>query len=348
MIHIRRVLRAVKSTPWAILPDKLEEILALVDGHDSGIRYTAEEVQARIGSPPRAEPKVAGSTAVIPLHGVIAQRANVTTEISGGTSTERFRDTLRGYLADPDVSSIVLDIDSPGGTVFGVAELAAEIRKMRGRKPIVAVANSLAASAAYWIGSQASEFVVTPSGLVGSIGVIAVHTDVSKAEEMEGFKTTPVTAGKYKAEGSEFEPLGEEARAEMQSRVDSYYGMFVRDVAAGRGVHANVVLDSYGEGRVVTADKAVSLGMADRIATLDQVIAKLSRQPASRSMSASDAVEIAAEEPAAAPPTAEEPPAAPKKTTPLELRLRQLEAFSRGPRISGEMPEKETLHHGTA
>lgn len=331
MIHTRRVLRAVHSTPWAILPEKLEEIVALVEQHAAGVRLTSEEVQARIGAPQKVEPRLAGSTAVIPLHGVIAQRANVMTEVSGGTSTERFGATFREFLADPKVSGIVIDIDSPGGSVFGISELASEIRKARGRKPIVAVANSMAASAAYWIGSQADELVVTPGALVGSIGVISVHTDVSRAEDMNGYKTTLVTAGKYKAEGNEFEPLGDEARAEIQSRVDAYYGMFVKDVATGRNVSPKTVTESYGQGRVVTADRAVQLGMANRVATLDQVLAKFTRQPASRSMSAVDAVEIAAEKPAATP------------TVPLAMRKVLLDRLTaQGLIPAGTVPAQET------
>lgn len=329
MIHTNRVLRAVRSTPWAILPEKLDEIVALVEQHAEGVRFTAEEVQARIGAPQKSEPRVAGAIAVLPLYGVMAQRANVMTEISAGTSTERFAAMFREYMADPAVEQIVIDVDSPGGSVFGVAELASEIRAARARKPITAVANSLAASAGYWIASQAGRLVVTPGGLVGSIGVISVHTDSSRFEEMKGFKTTLVTAGKYKAEANEFEPLGDEARAEMQARVDSYYGLFVNDVAAGRGVSADQVRDSFGQGRVVTARTAKQLGMVDRVGTLDQVLAQLQRQPASRSMSAVDAVEIAAEEPAVT------------RTRPLAMRRRQAELLALGLVPAGTVPAQE-------
>jgi len=332
MIHTGRVLRLVRSTPWSILPDKLEEIVAIVEDHAAGVRLTHEEIRARIGSAPRPEPSMAGSVAVLPLRGVVAQRANVMTEISGGTSTERLGAMLAEYVRDPEISAVVLDVDSPGGSVFGVPELAASIMRMRGRKPIVAVANSLAASAAYWIGAAADQFYVTPGGLVGSIGVLSVHTDISKAEEAAGTKTTIVTSAKYKAEGNEYEPLTEEARAQMQARVDAYHAMFVRDVAAGRGVSAQVVQDTYGQGRVVNAEEAVRLGMADKVATLDQVIARLQRQPASRSARAFDVpAEIAAEEPAATP----------KTVTALDLRIRQWQAMTHGPSATGSEPAQE-------
>jgi ClpP class serine protease len=125
-------------------------------------------------------------------------------EMSGGTSVQRFKQSLEAALADDKVTSIMLDIDSPGGSTDLIPEMAAQIRQARKQKPIVAMANTAAASAAYWLGSQASEFVVSPSGKVGSIGVFAAHTDVSEAEAKAGVKTTLISAGKFKTEMSPF------------------------------------------------------------------------------------------------------------------------------------------------
>jgi signal peptide peptidase SppA len=162
--------------------------------------------------------------------------------------------------------------------VTGVDELSKMIYDARGSKPIVAVANHLMASAAYWIGTAADELVVTPSGEVGSIGVFAAHQDVSAAMEKEGVKTTLISAGKYKTEGNPFEPLTDEAHASIQARVDDYYSMFTKAVARNRGVNVADVRGGFGEGRVVGAQQAVSLGMADRVATLDDVISGLTRR----------------------------------------------------------------------
>ena len=151
----------------------------------------------------------------------------------GGTSTERLGHQIDAAVNDDSIKTIILDIDSPGGSVAGVPEVADKIFKARDKKPVVAVANSMAASAAYWIGSAAQELVVIPSGMVGSIGVISAHTDVSKFEENQGFKTTLITAGKFKAEGNMFEPLGTEALESIQSVVDEYYDSFVSAVAPG-------------------------------------------------------------------------------------------------------------------
>jgi signal peptide peptidase SppA len=266
----------VAGSPWAILPEKLSAILAVLELREAGEHLDAEEIRARIGAAAdRGGPRGGGGVAVIPILGTISQRADLLTESSGGVSTERVTRSLRQAMADPSVGSILLDIDSPGGSVFGVQELADEIAAAAARKPVVAVANSLAASAAYWLASGASELVVTPSGEVGSIGVLAVHQDESALQEKMGVRTSLVTAGKYKGEGNPFEPLAAEARGALQSRVDEYYGSFTRAVARGRGTTVSAVRGGFGEGRVVGAREAVRLGMADRIDTLDNTLARL-------------------------------------------------------------------------
>ncbi|WP_312262504.1 S49 family peptidase, partial [Limnohabitans sp.] len=191
------------------------------------------------------------------------------------TSTQQFTSALRQVLADDTVGQILIDIDSPGGSVYGVAELATEIIKARAQKPVVAVANSLAASAAYWIGCSASEFYVTPGGEVGSIGVWQAHFDYSKALEEEGVKTTLVSAGKFKVEGNPYVPLDPEAQAFMQSRVDDYYNAFIQAVAVGRGVTVDDVRNGMGEGRVLGSDAALAQRMVDGIASFDDVLARM-------------------------------------------------------------------------
>lgn len=216
-----------------------------------------------------------GSVAVLPVQGPIEQKTSLYTLLMGGTSTEQMTGWLRAALADNETKAIVLDIDSPGGSVYGVQELAAEIYAARGSKPIVAVANSLAASAAYWLGSQADEFVVTPSGEVGSIGIVAVHFDESGAYEQLGVRPTIVTRGERKADGNPYGPLSDEARADMEARMDVYYKQFTGAVARGRGVSGAVVEEQMGQGRMFTADEARRRGMVDRIATLDETLARL-------------------------------------------------------------------------
>jgi signal peptide peptidase SppA len=169
----------------------------------------------------------------------------------------------------------VLDIDSPGGSIYGVPELAQEIFAAREKKKVVAVANSLAASAAYWLAAAASEVVVTPSGDVGSVGVYAMHEDISRLLDQEGVTVTFISAGKFKTEGNPYEPLSEEGRSFMQERVDEAYAMFTRDLARFRDVPVAKVKSDFGEGRVVGAKAAKAAGMVDRIASLEDTLARL-------------------------------------------------------------------------
>ena len=289
--HLRA---ALMRDPWAIMPDRLEAICEVVERRCEGIRLSSEEIatirgergangiirivaaesrDARNGS---GAGKPAG-VAVISVMGIIAQHASQVDDISGpgGTSTDRVSKSLQLALAEPTIKSIILNFDSPGGSVHGVQALAEEVYRARLRKPIVAQVNSLAASAAYWIASAANEIIMTPGAQAGSIGVYALHSDASKFTEKEGFKFTFVSAGKYKVEGNPYEPLGDVAALAMKKVVDSYYEDFVTGVARGRGVTPDRVRNGFGEGRVVKDREAVSIGMADRIATLDQTLQRL-------------------------------------------------------------------------
>lgn len=240
-------------------------------------------IEANAGKAAAGSPRTKdGSTiAVLPLTGVISHRMGMMSEYSGGISTERFTQWLRAAAADPSVKAIVIDCDSPGGTVDGVPELAEEIARTAKTKQIVGVANSMAASAAYWLLSQCSELVVTPSGLVGSIGVFASHEDMSKALENYGLKVSLISAGRYKTEGNPYEPLTDDARQAVQGQVNDYYDLFTKAVARGRQTDQKTVEAGFGEGRMVLAQQAVKEKMADRVATLDQTLAKLGAKSSS-------------------------------------------------------------------
>jgi signal peptide peptidase SppA len=264
---------------WAIRDDALPR---LIEAHRAGGR-TLERLALRASA---ATPKAArrqaaaragGAVAVIPLTGVITPRGSFLSFLfgGGGGGLVDFRETFRQAVSDPDVGAIVLDVDSPGGLIDLVPETADEIRAARGDKPIIAVANTMAASAAYWIASQADELVVTPSGDVGSVGVYMVHEDWSGWNQNQGIIPTYISAGEYKTEGNPDEPLSDEARAEWQQEVDDLYAMFVGAVAAGRGVSEAAVRDGYGEGRTLLAERALAAGMVDRVDTIENVISGL-------------------------------------------------------------------------
>lgn len=274
--------RFLADKPLALTVSGLEElrahILARMAVFDAGPRDFLENYAAelRAAAQQAARPRNATAVGIIPIRGTISQhaRGDLSSLMFGGATTEDISASFREFMADDSIGKIVVDIDSPGGSTFGVAELANEIYRARGKKPIVAVANSLAASAAYWIGASADEFYVTPGGMVGSIGVVAIHQDVSKASEEAGVKTTLISAGKHKTLGNQFEPLGDEHRSRIQARVDESYAAFVAGVARGRGVSESAVRNGYGEGDVLMAKPAKAAGMVDGIYTLEQAIAR--------------------------------------------------------------------------
>lgn len=261
-------LDAILDQAWALEPAVLHQVGAFLSGDTS--------VRAAITRTP-AQPRTQWYISVIPIHGIIEHRSSLLAELFGGTSVEGIRAAFRAAIADPDVRGVVLSVDSPGGGVAGVTELAAEIRAARGTKPIVAIADTVAGSAAYWLASQADTLLVTPSGKVGSVGIYAVHQEASRLLDAEGITTTVISAGEHKFEGNEFEPLTDDARAAIQKQVDSFYELFVNDVAKGRGVSAEKVRADYGKGRTMLPREALAAGMVDGIDTLEGALRRVSR-----------------------------------------------------------------------
>lgn len=269
-----RLITAAISQPWAITERMRIEIESILAIRSQGGHLADEKILAAIESKRQKPGTTRGDAALIPIYGVITQRADIFTEWSGGSSTESVGRELDAALADGKISTIVLDIDSPGGGVYGVEELAAKIYAARKEKKVIAVSNSLAASAAYWLGCQAGEFVVSPNGEVGSIGVYQLHVDSSAALAESGQKVTIISAGERKTAGHPYGPLDEIGQAELQAGVSDYYEIFVKAVARGRNVSQATVREGFGRGGVLRAEAAVKEGMADRIATLDDVLAK--------------------------------------------------------------------------
>jgi signal peptide peptidase SppA len=301
MSNLSHVVQAVYGSPWFIEGETFEKIKAVVQLHVDGVRLSPEEIKAQVATAvtaadrgPRRGGGMRGTVAVIPIYGIIMPRATLMSEYSGGTAVQGLTRAFREALDDESVGSILFEVDSPGGQVDGIEELATEIRAARGRKPMVAIANITMASAAYYLACQADEVVATPSGMVGSIGCLMAHTDTSAAEEKLGLKTTVISAGKYKAETHG--PLTDEARAHLQERVNDYNTMFVNAVAKARGVSAAAVRGGYGEGRALTAARAKDAGLVDRIDTFDATIRRLAtgKGPASRGVGAEASARIIA------------------------------------------------------
>jgi capsid assembly protease len=257
---------------WAILPSALRAAL-LNSAPESIVEAPSEAIEVEALS--RPGPK-SGRVARVPIVGAITRRDSLwSTLFGGGASVERITKTLREVAADDSIGTVLLDIDSPGGTVSGMPELAAEVRNLKQSKHVVALANSLTASAAYWIASQADEIVATPEAVVGSVGVFSIHEDWSKFNARFGVEPTYIFAGKYKVEGNPDAPLSDDARAHLQTMVNEAYDLFVADVAKGRGVAPSVVRSEYGEGRALTAKAAKANGLVDRISSATDTLQRL-------------------------------------------------------------------------
>jgi len=277
----------VLTAPWAIEPAKLLEIQAIYATHLRGDKIDIGAVEAKLGRPLANEPKayeIQDGVAIISIEGVIAKRANLFSQISGGVSTDLVGRDLKDALADPAVHSIILSIDSPGGTVDGTISLANVVAAST--KPVLALASGTMASAAYWIGSAANSVYITDATtIVGSIGVVATHTDVSKAEAARGVKTTEIFAGQYKRIASNYAPLSKEGRQTMQDQVDYTYSLFVSAVAKQRGVSEDTVLTDMADGRIFIGQQAIDAGLVDGVSTLDALVQQLNANRASGNLS---------------------------------------------------------------
>ena len=283
------------TQPWAMELGRLNAYKAiLLDGYrahargakamewfeDDGPSEPAPLYTTVAAAAPRAgAPAVASGSniAVVQIRGPITQRAQMM-GCGDGASVDAIQQAFRAALADDSVGSILLDVDSPGGTVTGIPELADEIRSST--KPVTAFASGMAASAAYWLASAASDFWMLPSAEVGSIGVYMAHEDISQMLENEGVKVTFIYAGEHKVEGNPTEPLADEARDYLQASVDRIYGQFTAAVGKGRKTSASTVVSTMGKGRTLDSDAALGANMVDNVGTFDDVVASMRRKAA--------------------------------------------------------------------
>ncbi len=267
----------VLTSPWAIVPSKLSEIQEIYSTHLRGEKIDLKAVEAAIGEPLDNQQErgyqIINGFAEIPIHGVIAKRMNLFSRVSGGASTQIISDQITEALADDEVNGIILNIDSPGGTVDGTSELAQLVYRAREQKPVVAYSDGMIASAAYWIASAAESIIISgDTNEVGSIGVVANHVDYSAYEQRQGIKTTEIYAGKYKRIASQYEPLSEDGKQSIQDQVDYLYSVFVDAVASNRGTSTEDVLSNMADGRLFIGRQALDAGLVDGISTFTGLI----------------------------------------------------------------------------
>lgn len=258
---------------WAILPSELEALCA------TQAQLLADQAQPEAATPGQQIPgqddlpyELSGMVAIIPVVGPMSKRGDW--RMASMRSIGR---SVRHAATNPRVRAILLDVDSPGGTVDGTEELAEEIRAAAGAKPLYAYANGLMASAAYWLASAARTIAAPATAQIGSIGVLMVHWEVSRLAENMGVSFNVITAGKYKAMGNSVEPLTDEARAYLQSGIDALYELFLDAVATGRKVDRKNAL-GMADGKVFLAAEALGIGLIDRLESRESFLTHINEE----------------------------------------------------------------------
>ena len=251
MNRIDPTIAALMRAPWAALPETARSILALTPQTAAPVRRASRYTQT--------------GPHVSIIGPILGNRPSWLTTAGFGICTADIGRQLTLAAMDDSVDEILIEFDTPGGSVVGIPELTDEIRSAAKVKPITCFVAGTCASAGYWLASQGSRIIAQPSSVVGSIGVYVCHEDVSKALDAAGINMTLISAGEFKVEANPFQPLTGEAKAYLQSSVDDIYRDFTGAVARGRGVPIETVRQSYGRGRVLSASDALRAGMIDSV-----------------------------------------------------------------------------------
>ena len=272
-------LAAHASSPWAIDSRRGSALASILSDVALGKDVSPARLGGLVPKPTKegrgGDPLIIpgaqgqGDTAVVRVHGI----ATFSIDFQPfAYSSRALRSTMTELAADTRIRRIVMDFATPGGLVTGTPEAADAVFAARKKKPVVAAIDPLAASAGYYLASQASDIAIMPSGEAGSIGVYVLHMDMSRAFDSAGITPTYLYAGERKVDGNPLEPLSDRARTTIQGDIDTIYADFVAAVARGRGVGVSAVRNGFGLGDSLLAREAVRSKLADRIATLEQVL----------------------------------------------------------------------------
>lgn len=311
MTMLLRIAERVINRPLLVHPDKLPLILGVLEGRIpvgdvSDLRRQAEDnidampdaARAIMRGPSPGASRFVGTVedqdpetgarkllpyrrtpdgiAVITVTGSLINRGAWVGSNSGETSYEGIKHQVATAAADPRARAILMDIESPGGEAVGAFEAASAIRAAAAKKPVTAIINGMAASAAYALASGATKIVTTPTGIAGSIGVVMMHADYSRFLDRKGITPTLIFAGAHKVDGNPLQPLPNNVRSDLQKEVDQFYEMFVQTVAAGRrGLSPDAIRST--EARTFIGEDAVAAGLADSVSTFEEVMAEISR-----------------------------------------------------------------------
>lgn len=261
----------ILERPWAITEEALGVILSIAERTNE----SPEAVEAKLGRPldNTRETVIRNGVAIIPVVGPISRYADLFSRISGATDIDTLAKDFRTALDDRSVKAVVLQMDTPGGTVAGVCEFAAHVAEARGKgKPICAYVGSQAASAGYWIASAADSIVVDPTATVGSIGVVL---GMRKPAEAKAGQARTIEFVSSQSPRKRPDPETEAGRTQIQATADDLADVFVDAVAGYRGVSRETVLGDFGGGGVLVGARAVEAGMADQVGSLEPLIAQL-------------------------------------------------------------------------
>lgn len=261
----------VFNKPLMVTQDYAETIAVVLSDR---LNLDVEGLQIKSDAKDQREATTNKGVAVIPIVGSMSHRSTGIEAMSGMTSYTTLQKQFDAAFNDPNVGSILMDIDSPGGSVAGAFDFRDYLMSKKGTKPVYALARDAMCSAAYLIGSTADKVYATQTARVGSIGVVAMHTDASGKMEKEGLKPSFISAGKFKTAGNPYEKLEGDKLKYLQDSVDESYDMFINAVADARGIDKKVIRDT--EARVYGGKKAVEIGLADGIRTYESVLAEMS------------------------------------------------------------------------
>jgi ClpP class serine protease len=260
----QHILKAIQSELWAITPDALNQIIAIASGLGD-----PEALAAKLGKPltNTREVTIRDDVAIVPIIGPIFRYSNLFTNISGATSVQTLATDLQTALDDQSIRGIILEIDSPGGQVAGISEFAAQIRAGTILKPIVAYISDIGASAAYWIASAAGEIIAADTARIGSIGVVM--------QAMSGDEEGTIKFISSQSPLKQADPKTDAGKQQYQKTVDALAEVFIGAVAGYRNTTREAVIANFGYGGIVIATEAIASGMADRLGSLESLIAQL-------------------------------------------------------------------------
>lgn len=271
-----------QSTVWQI--DEAAGLALLRRVNAQPLPPTAEYRQwldASSGPGDRSPMRYAGDIAVIDVQGLLTKRRGMVQWYYGNFSTQEIAAALAEAVGSPNVSGVMLRIDSPGGTVDGLAELTDAVWAARKAKPVMAVVNGLAASAAYRVASQAHAIVAGRGDLIGSVGTISVMYDMSRMAEKDGVEAVVFSTGFMKGAGVPGAPITDEQRAELQRVVDRMQQDFEADLRRGRGM-TEAQVRKIATGQIWQAEDAIGLRLIDRVGGQADAMAEIGRMARAR------------------------------------------------------------------